>query len=69
MTPKSVCKGFMTPDMMCVTDLNGLPSKEGPEVTQKLSTGSASSSTSMPRARAASSFGLDFSRSALSPTR
>src|SRR5499427_8175009 len=23
MTPKSVCKGFMTPDMMCVTDLNG----------------------------------------------
>jgi L-fuculose-phosphate aldolase len=24
MTPKSVCKGFMTPDMMCVTDLNGV---------------------------------------------
>ena len=23
MTPKSVCKGFMTPDMMCVTDLHG----------------------------------------------
>ena len=23
MTPKSVCKGFMTPDMMCVTDLEG----------------------------------------------
>ena len=23
MTPKSVCKGFMKPDMMCVTDLNG----------------------------------------------
>ena len=23
MTPRSVCKGFMTPDMMCVTDLNG----------------------------------------------
>jgi L-fuculose-phosphate aldolase len=23
MTPKGVCKGFMTPDMMCVTDLNG----------------------------------------------
>ena len=21
MTPKSVCKGFMTPDMMCITDL------------------------------------------------
>jgi L-fuculose-phosphate aldolase len=24
MTPRSVCKGFMTPDMMCVTDLDGL---------------------------------------------
>src|SRR5712671_853614 len=23
MTPESVCKGFMTPDMMCVTDLAG----------------------------------------------
>jgi L-fuculose-phosphate aldolase len=23
MTPKGVCKGFMTPDMMCVTDLAG----------------------------------------------
>ncbi|MGE3508278.1 MAG: class II aldolase/adducin family protein [Vicinamibacterales bacterium] len=23
MTPKSVCKGFMTPDMMCLTDLEG----------------------------------------------
>src|SRR5213595_2673962 len=23
MTPKSVCKGFMTPDMMCVTDMSG----------------------------------------------
>jgi L-fuculose-phosphate aldolase len=23
MTPKSVCKGFMTPDMMCVTDMDG----------------------------------------------
>jgi L-fuculose-phosphate aldolase len=23
MTPKSVCKGFMTPDLMCVTDLEG----------------------------------------------
>jgi L-fuculose-phosphate aldolase len=23
MTPKGVCKGFMSPDMMCVTDLNG----------------------------------------------
>ncbi len=23
MTPKSVCKGFMTPQMMCVTDLDG----------------------------------------------
>src|SRR5262245_30350780 len=23
MTPKSVCKGFMAPDMMCITDLEG----------------------------------------------
>jgi L-fuculose-phosphate aldolase len=23
MTPKSVCKGFMTPDMMCITDRDG----------------------------------------------
>jgi len=23
MTPKGVCKGFMTPDMMCITDLDG----------------------------------------------
>jgi L-fuculose-phosphate aldolase len=23
MTPKGVCKGFMTPDMMCITDMNG----------------------------------------------
>src|SRR3954470_18377766 len=23
MTPKSVCEGFMTPDMMCITDLEG----------------------------------------------
>ncbi len=23
MTPKGVCKGFLTPDMMCVTDLDG----------------------------------------------
>jgi L-fuculose-phosphate aldolase len=23
MTPRSVCKGFMTPDMMCITDLDG----------------------------------------------
>jgi L-fuculose-phosphate aldolase len=23
MTPKSVCKGFLTPDMMCITDLEG----------------------------------------------
>src|SRR6195256_730858 len=22
-TPKSVCKGFMTPDMMCITDMDG----------------------------------------------
>ena len=24
MTPRSVCKGFMTPEMMCITDLDGL---------------------------------------------
>ena len=24
MTPKSVCKGFMTPDMLCITDLDGV---------------------------------------------
>ena len=24
MTPKSVCKGFMTPEMMCITDLDGV---------------------------------------------
>jgi L-fuculose-phosphate aldolase len=24
MTPRSVCKGFMTPDMMCITDLDGI---------------------------------------------
>jgi L-fuculose-phosphate aldolase len=24
MTPKGVCKGFMTPDMMCITDLEGV---------------------------------------------
>src|SRR3990170_7132068 len=23
MTPKSVCKGFMTPEMLCITDLDG----------------------------------------------
>src|ERR687888_2253672 len=23
MTPKSVCKGFMSPEMMCITDLDG----------------------------------------------
>src|SRR5260370_10992548 len=23
MTPKGVCKGFMTPDMLCITDLDG----------------------------------------------
>lgn len=23
MTPKGVCKGFMSPDMMCITDMNG----------------------------------------------
>ena len=32
MTPKSVCKGFMTPDMMCITDLEGrkLPGDRDP---------------------------------------
>jgi len=39
------------------------------EEVQNASTGSVSSSTSMPRAVADSSFGLDFSRSTLSPTR
>jgi L-fuculose-phosphate aldolase len=24
MTPKSVCKGFMTPEMLCITDLDGV---------------------------------------------
>jgi L-fuculose-phosphate aldolase len=24
MTPKGVCKGFMTPDMMCITDMDGV---------------------------------------------
>jgi L-fuculose-phosphate aldolase len=24
MTPRSVCKGFMTPEMMCITDLDGI---------------------------------------------
>ena len=32
MTPTSVCKGFMTPDMMCITDLEGrkLAGERGP---------------------------------------
>ena len=32
MTPKSVCKGFMTPDMMCITDMDGrkLAGERGP---------------------------------------
>src|SRR6187200_1158233 len=32
MTPKSVCKGFMTPEMMCITDLDGkkLAGERGP---------------------------------------
>jgi L-fuculose-phosphate aldolase len=32
MTPTSVCKGFMTPDMMCITDLDGrkLAGERGP---------------------------------------
>ena len=30
MTPKSVCKGFMTPDMMCITDLDGTQARGRP---------------------------------------
>jgi L-fuculose-phosphate aldolase len=32
MTPTSVCKGFMTPEMMCITDLDGrkLAGERGP---------------------------------------
>ncbi len=41
-----------------VTDLNGLPSKPSAVETQKASTGSGSSRTSMPRARKPSSCGL-----------
>src|SRR5262249_20386822 len=52
-----------------LSDLSGLPSKPSGSAVQNASTGSVSSSTSMPRARAASSFGLDLRRSALSPTR
>jgi len=52
-----------------LSDLSGLPSKSLGIMVQNASTGSESSNTSMPRARAASSFGLDFSRSALSPAR
>ena len=46
-----------------LSDLSGLPSKPSGIEVQKASTGSVSSSTSMPRARAASSFGFDFRRS------
>ena len=34
MTPKNVCKGFMTPDMMCVTDLEG---RKGPLALRRVS--------------------------------
>ena len=33
MTPKSVCKGFMTPDMMCVTDVNAVVHAHPPIAT------------------------------------
>ena len=52
-----------------LSDFSGLPSNSIGIEVQNASTGSVSSSTSMPRAVAASSFGLDFSRSMLSPTR
>ena len=42
-----------------LSDLSGLPSKSCGIMVQNASTGSVSSSTSMPRARAASSLGLD----------
>ena len=52
-----------------LSDFSGLPPKSSGAEVQKASTGSVSSSTSMPRAVADSSFGFDFSRSMLSPTR
>ena len=52
-----------------LNDFNGLPSKSCVIEVQIASTGSVRSSTSIPRARAASSLGLALSRSALSPTR
>ena len=52
-----------------LSDFSGLPSKSSGAEVQNASTGSVSSSTSMPRAAADSSFGFDFSRSMLSPTR
>ena len=52
-----------------LTDLNGLPSKPAAVETQKASTGSASSSTSTPRALNPSSWGLVASRLASSPVR
>ena len=52
-----------------LSDFSGLPSKPSCCEVQNASTGSVSSSTSTPRARAASSFGLDLRRSAVSPAR
>ena len=46
-----------------LSDFSGLPSNSCGIIVQKASIGSVSSSTSMPRARAASSLGFDFSRS------
>ena len=52
-----------------LSDFSGLPPKSSGAEVQNASTGSVSSSTSMPRAVADLSFGLDFSRSTLSPVR
>ena len=50
-----------------VTDLNALPSKEAPDVTQKLSTGSVRRRTSTPRARKPSRCGEASRRAMSSP--
>ena len=52
-----------------LSDFSGLPPKSSGAEVQNASTGSVSSSTSMPRAVADSSFGFDFNRSMLSPMR
>ena len=52
-----------------LSDFSGLPPKSSWPEVQNASTGSVSSSTSMPRAVADSSFGFAFSRSMLSPVR